>query len=100
MKAAAGHPNVYCKVSALVEQTASKKAPREVAYYRPVLDALWAHFGEDRLLFGSNWPVSDRAAAYSTVVGIVRDYFTSKSARAAARFFSDNSKAAYAWKKR
>src|SRR5262249_47502406 len=55
MQAAAQHPNVFCKVSALVEQTDRKPAPREVEYYRPVLDTLWNLFGEDRLIFGSNW---------------------------------------------
>ena len=30
MAAAAKHPNVFCKVSALVEQTGTKPAPREV----------------------------------------------------------------------
>jgi predicted TIM-barrel fold metal-dependent hydrolase len=100
MRAAARHPNVFCKVSALVEQTAREPAPREVDYYRPVLDTLWALFGEDRLVFGSNWPVSERAAPLATVVGIVRDYFTAKGERAAARYFLGNSQAVYAWRKR
>lgn len=45
MEAAAKHPNVYCKVSALVEQTGQKQAPRDMNYYRPVLDSLWTLFG-------------------------------------------------------
>ena len=100
MAAAAKHPNVYCKVSALVEQTGRKPAPRDVEYYRPVLDVLWELFGEERLVFGSNWPVSNGGAPYETVVGIVRDYFSSKGEPAAARFFLDNSRKAYGWKPR
>lgn len=100
MQALARHANVFCKVSALVEQTGHKKAPREVDYYRPVLDTLWTLFGEDRLLFGSNWPVSERAAPLATVVGIVRAYFTAKGERAASKFFRGNSQTAYAWRKR
>ena len=100
MRAAAKHPNVFCKVSALVEATGRKAAPREADFYRPVLDALWAIFGEDRLLFGSNWPVSEHAAPFATVVGVVRDYFAAKGERAAAKFFLGNSQAAYAWRKR
>jgi len=91
---------VFCKVSALVEQTAKKDAPREVDYYHPVLDALWKLFGDDRLIFGSNWPVSDRAAPLAAVVGVVRGYFAAKGARAAAKFFRENSQIAYAWRKR
>ena len=100
MQAAARHPNVFCKVSALVEQTGRKPAPREVEYYRPVLDRLWTLFGEDRLLFGSNWPVSNGGAPFETVVGIVRDYFTAKGERSAGKYFLSNSQTAYAWRKR
>jgi L-fuconolactonase len=100
MHEAAKHPNVYCKASALVEQTGRKEPPRDVEYYKPVLDVLWKEFGEDRLVFGSNWPVSDLAAPLSTVVGIVREYFAGKGDSAAAKFFAENSKAAYVWKKR
>jgi L-fuconolactonase len=100
MQATARHANVFCKVSALVEQTGRKKAPREVDYYRPVLDTLWSLFGEDRLLFGSNWPVSERAAPFATVVGIVRDYFSGKGERVMTKFFLGNSQTAYAWRKR
>jgi predicted TIM-barrel fold metal-dependent hydrolase len=97
MQAAAKHPNVFCKVSALVEQTGHKPAPQDVKYYRPVLDNLWELFGEDRLIYGSNWPVSNGAAPYETVVGIVREYFTAKRERAAAKFFLANSKTVYGW---
>jgi predicted TIM-barrel fold metal-dependent hydrolase len=100
MKAAASHPNAYCQVSALVENTGQKSAPTKLDYYRPVLDTLWKLFGEDRLLFGSNWPVSDRAAPLATVVGIVRDYFMDKGDKAASKFFLTNSQAAYGWKNR
>ena len=100
MQAAAKHPNVFCKVSALVEQTSQKPAPREVDYYRPVLDTLWTLFGEERLIFGSNWPVSDGKAPLATVVGIVHDYFNAKGEAAAAKFFYGNSQTAYRWQKR
>lgn len=100
MRAAARHANVFCKVSALVEQTARTPPPRDVDYYRPVLDALWADFGADRLLFGSNWPVSATKAPLATVVGIARAYFADKGARAAVRFFHDNAPVAYRYRAR
>ena len=99
MQAAAKRSNVFCKVSALVEQTGKKPAPRDVDYYRPVLDTLWAAFGENRLIFGSNWPVSNGGAPYESVVGIVHDYFAAKGDRAARKFFLGNSQAAYGWRK-
>lgn len=102
MKSAAEHQHVFCKVSALVEGTGKREmnAPREVEFYRPVLDALWKTWGEDRLIYGSNWPVSNRFASYATVLGIVRDYFGSQSLAVQKKFFAGNAQAAYRWKKR
>lgn len=97
MENAAKHPNVFCKVSALVEQTGVKPAPIQIGFYEPILDALWRIFGEDRLIFGSNWPVSDHGAPLETVVKIVREYFVGKGERVARKFFSENALSAYRW---
>lgn len=99
MKSAAKHTNVFCKVSALVEQTNARPAPSQIAYYIPVLDTLWRAFGEDRLIFGSNWPVSDRGAPLEIVVRIVREYFLAKGERAAKKFFAENAQNAYRWRR-
>jgi len=68
--------NVFMKISGLVEGTGRTDgtAPRTMDIYRPVLDTLWRVFGEDRLMFGSNWPVSSRFAPFGTVLGILDDY--------------------------
>lgn len=97
MQAAAANENVYCKVSALVEGALprDRKASAGVDFYRPVLDALWTTFGQDRLLYGSNWPVSDTRASYATVFAVVRDYVAPKGKDAARWFFSGNARKAY-----
>ncbi len=102
MKAAGEHAHVYCKVSGLVEGTNRKDgtAPREVAFYQPVLDTIWNAFGEQRLVYGSNWPVSERFAPCATVQGIVQDYFSAKGKSALESVFSKNSLALYQWVKR
>ncbi len=92
---AARYPNVYCKVSGLVEHTGQKPAPEDLAYYTPTIDVLWKAFGEDRLIYGSNWPVSERFAQYKVVQNIVNDYFSAKGNEAKAKFFSKNAIAAY-----
>jgi L-fucono-1,5-lactonase len=97
MREAARHPNVFCKVSGLVETTAVKPAPSGVEYYRPTVDLLWDAFGEDRLIYGSNWPVSERFAPYGTVQRIVAEYFQGKGERAAEKYFWKNAKAVYKW---
>jgi L-fuconolactonase len=70
------HPNVYCKVSALAEGASQggRKAPHDPAAYRPILDAVWSAFPVERLMYGSNWPVSARFAAYGVVQQMVTDY--------------------------
>ncbi len=92
---AARYPNIYCKVSGLAEHTGQTPAPDDVAYYTPTIDVLWKAFGEDRLIYGSNWPVSERFAQYKVVQKIVNDYFSAKGDEVTAKFFWQNAKAAY-----
>jgi len=98
----AAQKNVFMKVSALVEQVKGEpgQAPGDTDYYLPVLDHLWESFGEDRLIYGSNWPVSDRGAPYATVFKIVSDYFSGKGREACEKYFWKNSLVAYRWKER
>ncbi len=95
--ALAQRPNVFMKVSALVEQVrgVEGQSPREVAYYLPVLDHLWQCFGENRLIYGSNWPVSDRGAPYEVVFSLVREHFSGKGTEALEKYFWRNACAAY-----
>jgi len=97
MQKAAEHSNVYCKVSGLVESTQRSPAPDDVGYYTPTLDVLWEAFGEDRLVYGSNWPVSERFADYATVQRIVMEYFKTKCQEATEKYFWKNAKTAYKW---
>lgn len=93
---------VWMKVSALVEQVKGPEgqAPRDVGYYLPILDHLWESFGPDRLVYGSNWPVSDRGANYEVVFGLVRDYFSSRGSEVCEKFFWRNSRDVYQWVER
>jgi len=100
IRAVAQHPHVYCKVSGLVERAGHEQAPADPSYYQPTIDVLWEHFGPQRLLYGSNWPVCERFGQYSTVFGIVETYFNAKGPDAAAKYFWQNSKAAYGWSER
>jgi predicted TIM-barrel fold metal-dependent hydrolase len=88
-------PNVYAKVSGVV-----RRGVEEAALYRPGLDLLWELFGADRLVFGSNWPVSERFAPYATVHRVVAEYFAAKGRAASEKFFWRNSRAAYSWRVR
>jgi len=91
------YPQIYMKVSGLVEGTrrTAGDAPTAPAFYRPVLDALWERFGADRLIYGSDWPVSERYASLATVQAVALDYFASKGQRALDNVFWRNARAAY-----
>lgn len=102
IRAAAEQPNVFSKLSALVEGAArdGAEAPTELAFYEPYIDVVWNAFGEDRMIYGSNWPVSDRAADYYTLQRIVTQYAMRKGDEATRKFCSLNAKRAYKWVER
>jgi predicted TIM-barrel fold metal-dependent hydrolase len=97
MRQAAAHPQVYCKVSGLMDlRSQVKPAPTDVDFYAPVLDALWDLFGEDRLIYGSDWPVSDRSGReYADIQRLVMTYFIARGEEATEKYFWRNAKAAY-----
>ncbi len=95
MQALAAGPAVYCKVSGMAELSQVQPAPADPAFYAPVLDVLWAAFGSRRLIYGSNWPVCERAAPYAQVQAVARAYFAAKGAAALEQFLGKNALAAY-----
>ena len=82
-------PLVFAKVSGDL-----RAAPRGV------LDEIWEIFGEDRVIYGSNWPVSDRYATYAEVQKAAAAFVAGKGARAAEKYFRENSRRAYRWRER
>jgi predicted TIM-barrel fold metal-dependent hydrolase len=99
MRAAARAPNVFCKISALVEGAArdGKKAPVDLEFYRPTLDVVWDAFGEDKVIYGSNWPVCELAAEYQTVQRLSMEYVGQKGPEALKKFCASNASRAYRW---
>jgi predicted TIM-barrel fold metal-dependent hydrolase len=92
-------PQVYVKVSEVLRRV-DGRVPNDLSFYSPRLDELCEVFGQDRLLYGSDWPNSDLWGTYSQVLSVVRDYFTSKGREVTEKFFWKNSVAAYHWVKR
>jgi len=97
MAAAAKHPQVYCKVSALVEGAVPQPPATDVDYYKPVLDHAWKTFGDDRVVYGSDWPVSERCASLDVVQGLMTDYLSNRPQAVRRKFFHDNALAVYQW---
>ncbi|MEO8051979.1 MAG: amidohydrolase family protein [Acidobacteriota bacterium] len=92
--------NVFVKVSVVARQVEGK-VPTDLNFYKPRLDMIWHIFGEDRLVYGSDWPNSaGNWVPYATELALVREYFMSKGRPAAEKYFWKNSIAAYKWVKR
>ena len=89
-------PQTYVKISAVLLNRAGRVS-YDLADYRATIDQIADAFGEERILFGSDWPNSDPLGSYAQVIGIVQDYFASKSRTQQERYFRLNSKAAYHW---
>jgi L-fuconolactonase len=90
----AQRPHVYLKVSGVLRRV-NGRVPDELSYYKSALDELWQLFGEDRLLYGSNWPVSNLIAPYPLVLKIVREYFAGKGAEPTEKYFWRNAEKVY-----
>lgn len=95
MQALAKHTNVWCKMSALVESTRLPDAPKKLDHYLPTLNALWQALGEDRLVFGSDWPVSDRFAKYETVFQLAHEFLERQGKAARQKVMGRNARQAY-----
>ncbi len=92
-------PQVYVKISEVLRRV-DGRVPEDMSFYRARLDELFDIFGQDRVLFGSDWPNSDTWAPYPKVLNVVREYFTGKGQAIAEKYFWKNSVAAYRWVKR
>jgi len=92
----AKRPHVFVKVSSVLRRV-DGRVPQDLAFYRPQLDQIWGVFGEDRLVYGSDWPNSDGWAEYPVVLKLVQEYFREKGQKAAEKYFWRNSLTAYKW---
>ena len=101
------YERVFCKISWLTESAkhasgarGKPTVPREVGFYRPVLDALVEAFGTERLLYATNWPVVEMASDTSVLTGILNGYLEGLGGEAADSIRSGNAVSAYRLKTR
>lgn len=95
----AKRPTIYIKVSELMRMEDGKPST-DPAVYKPLLDRFFETFGEDKLIFGSDWPNGPAVDNLPTIVKIVQDYFLAKGPAVAEKYFWKNSLAAYKWLRR
>ena len=69
MTALAAHPKVFCKLSGLL----TEGEPDEVSGVDRVAEAVFARFGPERIVWGSDWPVVTLRAKYDEWLSLSRD---------------------------
>jgi L-fuconolactonase len=89
--------NIAMKVSGLVEGFGQPQtdADNALTQSKGALDHVYRAFGPDRLVFGTNWPVSQSKGDMSVVTNIVRKYFGPKGQDVLAKVFAGNAKKIY-----
>jgi predicted TIM-barrel fold metal-dependent hydrolase len=92
-------PQIFTKLSEIIHPVGGKTS-LEIAPYKARLDHLYETFGEDRVLFGSDWPNSDGVAPVAKVVAVARAYMATKTPAQQTKYFWKNSLAAYKWVRR
>jgi L-fuconolactonase len=90
VQAAAKYPNVSCKVSGIFQRSNRSPAPKKVGYYAPIFEVVYEAFGEDRIIYGSNWPVTDRGGEYGEQLAIIQKYFSAKGKGVTEKLFWKN----------
>ncbi len=74
--------HVYCKLSGMVTEAAYHHWNDEeipLAEFIPFMDTVLEHFGAERVMFGSDWPVCTLAASYDEVIDIVSEWILTLS---------------------
>lgn len=72
IKKLSDYPNIHIKLSGMV--TEADWDHWQTKDFTPYLETCLEHFGANRLMIGSDWPVCLLAAEYAEVVGIIEDF--------------------------
>jgi L-fuconolactonase len=96
MKELGALPNLWCKVSGgFAAAFAGGGGARRVDALAPFVAGVREWFGDGRLLFGSDWPVSTLAAPYDDVVACWRELLVDLSPADREATFGGNARRVY-----
>jgi len=101
VKDMAARPNIFVKLSEVYHPRLDNGVI--VKDWQPLkdrLDFLYGLFGEDRVIFGSDYPNSYGVATIPEEVGLMRRFFADKPRVQAEKYFWRNSARVYKWKPR
>lgn len=89
----AQHQNVHCKISGLLVE-ADWKNWKEIEIFN-CFDVIFKHFGPNRLLYGSDWPVVLISRPYEDWFNLVKKYLSQFSEQDQQQFFGLNAQRFY-----
>jgi predicted TIM-barrel fold metal-dependent hydrolase len=93
MKAAAGLENVVCKISGIV--VTAEKGKWSAADLAPHMNYCMETFGEDRIIFGGDWPVCTLSATYQQWAEALFEIVKDRPASFRKKLFHDNALRVY-----
>ena len=81
-------PNVFCKISGLV--TEANWTNWKPGDFKPCLDTAFEAFGENRVMYGSDWPVCLLAGNYEKVFHLINGYAQQLGTSGQSKLFGGN----------
>ena len=101
VKEMADRPNIFVKLTEVYHPRLSDGViVRDYEPLRARLEYLYGAFGEDRVLFGTDYPNSYGVATIPEEVGLMKRFFSTRPREAAEKYFWKNSARVYKWAKR
>ncbi len=88
MKELSSFANVYCKLSGMVTEAVWNQWTMND--FKPYLDFVLQHYGVNRVMYGSDWPVCLVAAAYQNQLGIIEEYLHTFSSSEKDKIMGEN----------
>jgi L-fuconolactonase len=83
------------KISALYTLSRKQPAPTNMDYYKPLIDAAVDTFGSERVMFGSNWPLSDLYGNFKNMITLLGDYCNTRDDLCSEQLIYSNAINAY-----
>ncbi len=93
LAAVARVPSIYCKLSGMITEAPSGQW--KPADFKPLVDTVVESFGDDRILFGSDWPVCLLAGTYRDVYEVLVQALRPISPTLFAKIFGRNAQDFY-----
>jgi predicted TIM-barrel fold metal-dependent hydrolase len=101
VKEMAARPNIFVKLSAVYHpRIDTKQVVDDYTPLRDRLEYLYGMFGEDRVIFGTDYPNSYGVATISEEVGLMKKFFSTKPRAQAEKYFWRNAARVYKYVKR